>query len=104
MKKLIPILLTLLLVACTTTPTGTGEALTGYSKTILILHGMSCPLCSNNVDGRLSKVPGIETVNINLETGKVTATFSANQPPTREQIERAIKEAGFTLKDMELFP
>lgn len=105
MKKLTLLLAGLLLTACAGTPSAdTGKPLTGYSRAVLTLRGMSCPLCANNVDGRLTKVPGIDTVKINLETGKVIATFSVETSPTREQIKRAVKEAGFTLANMELLP
>jgi len=105
MKKLISPFMGLLLAACAATPPAEpGEALTGYSQVLLTVHGMSCPLCSNNIDGRLKKVPGIENVQINLETGEVTATFNTELPPTRKQIETAIKESGFTLNNMELLP
>lgn len=101
MKKLSLLLICALFTACTTPqPTETGKPLDA-SKAVLTLLGMSCPLCSNNVDGRLKKVEGVESVQINLETGKVTITFG-DPSPTRAQIELAIKEAGFTLSDMEL--
>jgi len=105
MKKLILPFIGLLLAACAATPPAEPEeALTGYSGAVLTVHGMSCPLCSNNIDGRLKKVPGIENIQINLETGEVTATFNNERPPTRNQIEIAIKESGFTLNKMELLP
>jgi copper chaperone CopZ len=101
MKKLSLLILCALLTACATPqPVETGEPLAA-SKAILTLRGMSCPLCSNNVNGRLKKVDGVQDVQINLETGKVTVKFG-NPAPAREQLELAVKEAGFTLADIEL--
>ncbi len=102
MKKLTLLLTCALLTACATTQSvERGEPLNA-SNAVLTLLGMSCPLCSNNVDGRLKKVDGVKAVDIDLETGKVTVQFG--QPaPTREQLETAVKEAGFTLAGMELF-
>lgn len=103
MKKLIPLLICVLLSACATHQVAETDEPLAASKAVLTLLGMSCPLCSNNVDGRLKKVDGVKEVVINLDTGRVTVTFGETAP-TRTQLERAVKEAGFTLKDMELIP
>ena len=103
MKTLLTFMFCALLTACTTTQTGDSFQPLDASKAILTLRGMSCPLCANNVDGRLKKVDGVETVNIDLETGNVTVDFGS-VAPTRAQLETAVKEAGFTLSVMELIP
>lgn len=98
MKKLILTVITLLLVA----RPAPAESLTGYSKAVLTVRGMSCPLCSNNISGRLKKVEGVGAVHINLETGLVTVTFTEGAAPTREALAEAIKDSGFTLGNVEL--
>lgn len=98
MKKLILPVITLFLFAAS----AFAESLAGYSKAELTVRGMSCPLCSNNIDGRLKKVEGVSDVHINLETGLVTVTFTEGAAPTREAMAKAIKDAGFTLGDVEL--
>lgn len=105
MKKLILPCICLLLAACATAPkVVSDQPLIGYSQAALTVRGMSCPLCSNNINGRLKKVPGIEAVKINLETGLVTVTFGKDTAPTKSQIEAAVKDSGFTLGDMKLLP
>ncbi len=102
MKKLIIPSLFLLLTACAATPTvETGPPLTGASGALLTVRGMSCPLCSNNIDGRLKKVEGVRDVTIDLETGQVTVRFTETSRPTRRTLASAVKEAGFTLGKLE---
>lgn len=95
----------LMVAGCTTThSTDEGPPLTGVTHAVLNVRGMSCPLCSNNLDGRLTRSPGIDEVRINLENGEVTAIFNPDHPPTRAEIERAVRDSGFTLGGMELHP
>ena len=47
-------LIILLLAGCKTVPvTRDNTPLTGYTAATLTVLGMSCPLCSNNIDGRV---------------------------------------------------
>lgn len=63
----------------------------------LTVHGMGCPLCANNVDKQLAQVPGVTNVSIDMGSGRVVATLDQQQPPTRRQLSKAIKDSGFTL-------
>jgi copper chaperone CopZ len=66
------------------------------------VHGMACPQCAHNVDLQLLKVPGVESVKIDMGSGQVTAKLSASNPPTKEQLSTAIENTGFTLKKIEI--
>jgi copper chaperone CopZ len=63
----------------------------------LVVHGMSCPLCANNVDVQLLRVPGVEDVEIDMGDGSVRVTFADAPRPTRAQLARAVDRTGFTL-------
>lgn len=68
------------------------------SETVVMqVYGMSCPLCSANVDKQLLKIPGVQSVNVNLNTGRVLVQVSKDNPPAQEKLENAITESGFTL-------
>jgi copper chaperone CopZ len=67
----------------------------------LVVHGMSCPQCSTNVDKQLLAVPGVQKVQINLGTGEVDVRLSGQQPPTGNQLAAAIKKSGYTLVRIE---
>src|SRR5690349_12047818 len=75
-------------------PPAPAMAKTSHTAT-LVVHGMACPQCANNVDRQLLKVPGVESVKVDMGTGIVTADLSPSNPPTREQLAKAIDETGF---------
>jgi len=66
------------------------------SATIWV-QGMGCPLCANNVDQQLSKVPGVSHVDLNLGTGEVRVALEQGRQPSRAQLAQAIRNTGFTL-------
>jgi copper chaperone len=57
--------------------------------------GMTCGHCVASVTEELLEVPGVETVDVTLETGAV-AVASAG-PLARADVERAVREAGYQL-------
>jgi copper chaperone len=57
--------------------------------------GMTCDHCVNAVSGELGQVPGVDAVDVDLPTGRVTVTGSGY---TDEQVRAAVDEAGYELK------
>ena len=57
--------------------------------------GMTCGHCVKAVTDEVSAIDGVDTVEVDLETGAVVVT--AGTDPTREQMAAAVDEAGYTL-------
>ena len=57
--------------------------------------GMHCGHCVASVTEELSELPGVENVDVVLETGAVTVTSAG--PLQREDVDRAVREAGYQL-------
>ena len=55
--------------------------------------GMSCAACSAHVDKAVSRVEGVERVQVNLLSGSMTVSFDAPADPAA--IIRAVEEAGY---------
>ena len=68
----------------------------------LWVKGLACPFCVHNVEKQLLRVPGVERVNVVLDTGKVTAALSETTPPSESQLLAAIEDSGFTLDRIEM--
>mgnify|MGYP000860124611 CR=1 FL=1 len=89
---------------CQTAPSRGGEAIDRGTdrivgnEVVIVVHGLSCPLCSNNLDGQLKRIPGVESATIDLKSGAVTVRMAENHAVTREDLARAVERAGFTLK------
>ena len=79
-----------------------GVSLAGHRTVVLTVYGLSCPLCSNNLDGQLRRIPGVANARIDLKTGAVTVTFTDGHRVTRADLGKAVEDAGFTLKDIQL--
>lgn len=62
------------------------------SKTTIKVEGMMCEGCVNNVSESLGKVPGVESVDVNLKKG--TATVMHDGVPD-DVLVRAVVDAGF---------
>jgi copper chaperone CopZ len=69
-------------------------------EVILTVYGLSCPLCSNNLDGQLEKLAGVEDTRIDLKTGAVTIRLTEGHSVSYEHLANAVKNAGFTLKEV----
>jgi copper chaperone CopZ len=57
--------------------------------------GMTCGHCVASVTEELLEVPGVEAVDVTLETGEVAVTSTA--PLEAGAVETAVSEAGYTL-------
>ncbi len=77
-----------------------GMDLSASREVVLTVHGLSCPLCANNLDGQLAKVGGVEGASIDLKTGAVTVRLAEGHSVTSGDLADAVKNAGFTLKEI----
>jgi copper chaperone CopZ len=86
-----------------------GEAsFTGDSRPIeadeatLVVRGLSCPKCANNVNLQLDKVEGVAETHIDMGKGEVRVVFEPLVPthPSKARLARAITDAGFTIVDI----
>jgi copper chaperone len=56
--------------------------------------GMTCAHCVAAVQTELGRLPGVESVDVDLESGRVVVHGG---DPTREQVAAAVDEAGYSL-------
>ncbi|MQM25671.1 copper-transporting ATPase [Glycomyces sp. NEAU-7082] len=64
-------------------------------ETVYVVKGMTCGHCAGSVTQEISALPGVENVDVALETGKVTVRSEAAL--TEEQVREAVDEAGYEL-------
>ena len=57
--------------------------------------GMTCGHCVASVREEVTEVPGVETVDVELESGRLTVT--SREPLADDLIEAAVVEAGYRL-------
>jgi len=65
------------------------------SSSTFVVKGMTCGHCVNHVTEEVSKIPGVVSVDITLETGAVT--IESNSDIDATEVEAAVVEAGYEL-------
>ena len=62
---------------------------------VVEVKGMTCGHCVNSVTTELQKISGVQAVNVELSTGKVSIDSDAALDPSA--VAAAIEEAGYEL-------
>lgn len=65
------------------------------------VDGLACPFCAYGIEKKLSALGPIQNVEVQLEKGRVLLAFADGQSLTKEQIQQAVKKAGFTARRVE---
>ncbi|SDD91817.1 heavy-metal-associated domain-containing protein [Glycomyces harbinensis] len=64
-------------------------------ETVYVVKGMTCGHCAGSVTSELTALPGVEGVDVALETGNVTVKSAAALE--LDQVRAAVDEAGYEL-------
>ena len=68
----------------------------------LRVDGLSCPFCSLGLEKKLKRIEGVEGVQIHMKRGITEVSLAPEEAPDLAAIRKAVKEAGFTLRDIRL--
>ena len=68
-------------------------------QSVLLVDGMMCGSCERHVKEALEKVDGLDEASPDHTTGRVALKLSA--PVFRRDLEKAVKDAGYTLRGIE---
>ncbi len=63
--------------------------------------GMSCPLCSNNIEKQLKRDKLVSDVEVDLGRGTVTVYYLAVKIGAEDPIRKSVERAGFTVLNVE---
>lgn len=68
----------------------------------LRVDGLSCPFCALGLDKRLKQRAGLEGIQVHLKQGVTEASLPHGQGLDVGKVQRAVREAGFTLRSIKL--
>ncbi len=68
----------------------------------LQVDGLTCPFCSLGLEKKLKRVKGVEGVQVHMKQGITEVQSKPEEAPDLAAIRKAVKEAGFTLRDFRL--
>lgn len=97
MKKIIItyIMLSLLILV------GFGNLLTaGIDRITLRVDGLACPFCAYGLEKKVMKIKDVKSYDVNMKEGKVFVGFKPDASIALESFYNAVKEAGFTLRSI----
>lgn len=64
------------------------------------VDGLSCPFCAYGIEKKLKKVDGFELSGLNIKEGTATLIASIEKPGDYEALRKAVKDAGFTPREI----
>ena len=62
----------------------------------VMVMGMSCPQCANNIKKIMESVDGVDQARVDLGEGRVLVAFSEGQTVTEDRLKKAVTDSGFT--------
>ena len=79
-----------------------GHADTGHAEqkdqVIVYVKGMTCPFCAHGVEKQLKKHSQVKSVDVSIKTGKTVINLKEGSQLSNKEIEKAVKNAGFSIK------
>ncbi|MEM6507139.1 MAG: heavy-metal-associated domain-containing protein [Planctomycetota bacterium] len=85
------------LVGCTTTGSTAQTPLDpAQADAQVMVKGMSCPQCANNIKDIMERVDGIDQARVDLGAGRVLVAFAEGATIGEDALLLAVEDAGFT--------
>jgi len=60
------------------------------------VDGLGCAFCAYGLEKTFKEIKGLKDIKIELETGVFTFTMPSSNPLTVDQVEKQVKDAGYT--------
>jgi copper chaperone CopZ len=73
-----------------------------YEQVNLTVFGMDCAPCAHAIHVSMKGIEGVNTVDVDLNTGLVTIKLSPGNSASMRQFNQAVEKNGFTHKDAEI--
>lgn len=70
-----------------------------YKQVNLTVFGMDCAPCAHAIHVSMKGIQGVNTVDVNLNTGLVTIKLAPGNSAVMRQFNQAVEKNGFTHKD-----
>lgn len=70
----------------------------------LRVDGLACPFCAYGIEKKLSRIEGVNRIEIDIRTGTVTVIMLDKATLDEATAKQAVKDAGFTLNGFKQVP
>lgn len=68
----------------------------------LRVDGLACPFCAYGLEKKLRRVSGVDRVDVQMDAGRVVLEPSPGAIVSADNLERAVSDAGFSLRGTDL--
>lgn len=65
------------------------------------VDGIACPFCAYGLEKKLKNLDAIQRMEVQLEEGRVLLAFKEGESATKEDIQAAVENAGFSARKIE---
>lgn len=69
---------------------------------IVYVDGLACPFCAYGLEKKLDDYDAVQELQVEIEEGRILLVFREGQALTKDEIDQAVEEAGFTARKIEL--
>lgn len=76
------------------------DSLLSGASVVLVVDGLSCPVCAYGLERRLLEVPAVDTLVVRVSDGTVLIRTRSGESPSDLKLGEAVKRAGFTLREI----
>ncbi len=73
-------------------------------QAVIAVKGLACPFCVYGLQKQLRKLPGAKQVRVELRKGEAVVDFAPGSKVSDQQIQKAVRAAGFTAGKIEWRP
>ncbi len=70
------------------------------TKYVIEVNGLTCPFCAYGLEKKLKKVPGVQSVTIDLKNDQAVILAKAGQALDEQALRKAVRKAGFTVASL----
>jgi mercuric ion binding protein len=63
--------------------------------------GLACPFCAYSIEKQVSKIPGVEKIDIDIKKGVVTVIMATGTRLTEARARKAVEASGFSFRGFE---
>ncbi len=74
----------------------------GAVKVRAKVKGLSCPFCAYGIEKKINKIEGVKEVRVDIKKGSVIIIYKDSKFFTRESLNKALRDAGFTPGDIKV--
>jgi len=75
-----------------------GGALSADWHYQLEVDGLACPFCAYGIEKQLSKLEGVEQLEVDIKTGQLLIRMETGVSLNKADAEQAVKKAGFSMR------